>query len=167
MNLRSYLPQQWNAMTRYQRFESVAATVMMVLVTLVIVIAIVRLAFVVVGGLVLGAMNPLDHTVFQGVFGEIVTVMIALEFNHSLQYAVAGKRSIIQTKLILLIALLAVARKFIVMDFERATPEMMLGLAAIALALGGVFWLLQEREDRQQNLQPQRNPKKPAGEDDI
>lgn len=84
---------------------------------------------------------------FQGVFGDIVTLLIALEFNHSLQYAVKGKRSIVQTKLILLIALLAVSRKFIVMDIEATTAGTMLGLAAITLALGMVYWLLREYED--------------------
>ncbi len=154
-------------MTRYQRFESVAGMVMMALVTLVIVVAIVRLAFGVVGGLVLGALNPLDHAVFQNVFGEIVTVLIALEFNHSLRYAVTGKRGIAQTRLMLLIALLAVVRKFIVMDFETATPAMMFGLAAIALALGGVFWLLREQDEHRQLIQSQRNSGKPASEDEV
>lgn len=147
MRLQNFLPQQWAAMTPYQRFESVAAIVMMAMVTLVIIVAIVRLASGVIGGLVLGALNPLDHKVFQGVFGDIVTVLIVLEFNHSLQYVVKGKKSIIQTKLILLIALLAVARKFIVMDLESTTVETMFGLAAIALVLGIVYWLLREYED--------------------
>ena len=41
---------------------------------------------------------------------------IALEFNHTLQYAVKREQSIIQTKVVLLIALLAMARKFIILD---------------------------------------------------
>lgn len=104
MKLQNLLPQQWAAMTPYQRFESVAAIAMMLLVTLVIVVAVIRMASDVISGLVLGVLNPLDNKVFQGVFGDIVTLLIALEFNHSLQYAVKGKRSIVQTKLILLIA---------------------------------------------------------------
>lgn len=160
MKLQNLLPQQWTVMTPYQRFESVAAIVMMLLVTLVIVVAIVRLASGVIGGLVFGVLNPLDHKVFQGVFGDIVTVLIALEFNHSLQYAVKGKKSIIQTKLILLIALLAVARKFIVMDLEATTVETMLGLAAIALALGIVYWLLREYEDGLHLVQAAPHPER-------
>ena len=44
------------------------------------------------GGLLLGALNPLDHRVFQAVFGEILTVLIALEFNHPLQYVASRSR---------------------------------------------------------------------------
>ena len=93
-------------------------------------------------------MNPLDHKVFQNVFGEIMTVLIALEFNHTLQYVVTRQQSIIQTKVILLIALLAVARKFIILDIKETTAENMFGLAAITLAIGIVYWLLRERDDR-------------------
>ncbi len=165
MKLHSLLPQQWSVMNIYQRFESIAAIAMMVLVTLVIVVAIVRLAYGVIGGLVLGALNPLDHKVFQSVFGEIITVLIALEFNHSLQYFVSGKKSIVQVKLILLIALLAVARKFIIMDFETTTAETMYGLAAIALVVGIVYWLLREYEDRPHVVQALHRPETPKEED--
>jgi hypothetical protein len=38
-------------------------------------------------------MNPLEHSVFQQVFGEIMTVLIALEFNHTLQYVITRERT--------------------------------------------------------------------------
>lgn len=148
MEVRNLLPKQWGIMTFYQRFEALIAFVMTVLVTIIIAVAIFRLAVGVVGGLVLGALNPLDHKVFQNVFGEIMTVLIALEFNHTLQYVVTRQQSIIQTKIIILIALLAMARKFIIMDLLETTPGTMLGLGTIALALGIVYWLLRERDDR-------------------
>ena len=95
-----------------------------------------------------GALDPLDHGIFQSVFGEILTLLIALEFNHSLQYVVKREQSIIQTKIVLLIALLAIARKFIVLDLGSVDAAQLLGLAAITLALGITYWLLRERDDR-------------------
>lgn len=135
-------------MNFYQRFESVVALFLTLLITLVIIVATFRLFAGIINGLVLGAMNPLDHKVFQNVFGEIMTVLIALEFNHTLQYVVTRQQSIIQTKVILLIALLAVTRKFIILDLKETAAESMFGLAAITLAIGIVYWLLRERDDR-------------------
>jgi uncharacterized membrane protein (DUF373 family) len=86
--------------------------------------------------------------VFQTVFGEVLTVLIALEFNHTLQFVVGRHESIIQTKVVLLIALLALSRKFIVLDLEKAPPGELLGLAAVTLSLGVVYWLMRERDDR-------------------
>ncbi|MBI2779883.1 MAG: phosphate-starvation-inducible PsiE family protein [Gammaproteobacteria bacterium] len=149
---------QWDIMTFYQRFESVVALFLTLLITLVVVVAVFRLFAGVINDLVLGAMNPLDHKVFQNVFGEIMTVLIALEFNHTLQYAVTRQQSIIQTKVILLIALLAIARKFIILDLKETTAESMFGLAAITLAIGIVYWLLRERDDRLLQTQALRHP---------
>jgi Phosphate-starvation-inducible E family len=78
----------------YQRFESLIAFILTLIVTLVTLAALYRLVADVVGGLVFGALNPLDYRVFQTVFGEIMTVLIALEFNHTLQYVVSREQSI-------------------------------------------------------------------------
>ena len=43
------------------------------------------------------------------VFGQIMTVLIALEFSHTLQYLVSRDQGIIQTKIVMLIGLLALA----------------------------------------------------------
>ena len=113
------------------------------------------------GGLLFGALNPLEYEVFQAVFGQIMTVLIALEFNHTLQYVVSREQSIIQTKIVLLISLLALARKFIVLDFKETTAIELLGLAAVTLALGITYWLLRERDDRlrlQTKAQSERAP---------
>ncbi|MEQ1813358.1 MAG: phosphate-starvation-inducible PsiE family protein [Candidatus Nitrotoga sp.] len=135
-------------MTFYQRFESVVALFLTLLITLVVTVAVFRLFYGIINDLVLDAMNPLDHKVFQNVFGEIMTVLIALEFNHTLQYVVTRQQNIIQTKVILLIGLLAVTRKFIILDIKETTAETMFGLAAITFAIGIVYWLLRERDDR-------------------
>jgi uncharacterized membrane protein (DUF373 family) len=140
--------EQWGVLTYYQRFESAVALALTLVIGLIVLIALYRLGETVIAGLLLGALDPLDHKVFQTVFGEILTVLIALEFNHSLQYVVTREQSIIQIKVVLLIALLALARKFIILDIHEVSAEQMLGLAAISLALGVSYWLLRERDDR-------------------
>jgi uncharacterized membrane protein (DUF373 family) len=139
---------EWETLTFYQRFESAVALVLTLVITLIILVALYRLTAEVVGGLVVGALDPLDHEVFQAVFGQIMTLLIALEFNHTLQYVVTRQQSIIQTKVVLLIALLALARKFIILDLKVTAPEQLLALAAITLALGITYWLMRERDDR-------------------
>lgn len=56
--------------------------------------------------------------------------------------------ALVLTLIIGLIALLALVRKFIVLDIHEVSAEQMLGLAAITLALGTTYWLLRERDDR-------------------
>jgi uncharacterized membrane protein (DUF373 family) len=134
--------------TRYQCIESLVARILTVVITLVIFVALYRLILGVFDSLVFGAANPLDHKVFQQVFGQIMTVLIALEFNHTLQYVVTREQSIIQIKTVLLIALLALARKFIILDLAETSAEHLLGLAAVTMVLGATYWLIRERDDR-------------------
>jgi uncharacterized membrane protein (DUF373 family) len=119
----------WSALTGYQRFETLAAVVLRLVIALIIIVALYRLVAGVITALVLRAFNPLDHTVYQVVFGGIMTVLITLEFGHTLQYFFTRGRGIIQAKIVILIALLAIARKVIVTDPFEAPPASVLALA--------------------------------------
>lgn len=90
----------------------------------------------------------LDHGVFQTDFGDILNVLIALEFNHTLQYVITRERGIIQAKIVILIAVLALVRKIIVTDLSAIPPEALAAEAALILALGITYWLMRERDDR-------------------
>jgi uncharacterized membrane protein (DUF373 family) len=137
-------------MTRnlYQRFETLVALALTLIVALIIVVALYRLGESVIVGLLFGVLDPLEPEVFQGVFGEILTLLIALEFNHTLQYSVARQQSIIQTKVVMLIAMLAIARKFIVLNLNEVSAPHVLALAVAALALAVGYWLIRERDER-------------------
>ena len=45
-------------------------------------------------------------------------------------------------------AMLALARKFIILDLEVVSAVQLYGLAAAMVALGVVYWLMRERDDR-------------------
>jgi len=140
------LRENWPLLTYYQRFESIVALVLTLIVGLIIVVALFRLTCAVVLGLIWGALDPLNHEVFQAVFGEIMTLLIALEFNHTLQYMVTRQQSIIQSNVVLLIALLALARRIIILDLHTVTEGQLFGLAAAVLALGVTYRLVKERQ---------------------
>src|SRR6267142_783673 len=139
---------QWSVLSLYQRFEASVAFALTVVIGAVVVVALGRLVISVADTLVLQSLNPLDHSVFQQVFGEIMTLLIALEFNHTLHYVVSGERGIIHTKMVILIATLALARKIIVADLFQVAPASALALAILMLALGVTYWLMRERDDR-------------------
>lgn len=151
------MDEHWEILSWYQRFESIVAFVLTIIIGLIIVVALFRLTVSVVEGLVLGALDPLDHKVFQAVFGEILTLLIALEFNHTLEYVVAREQSIIQTKIVLLIALLALARKFIILDVHDLSALHLLGLAAITLVLAIAHRIVHDPKDHLTGLSSDRH----------
>ena len=142
------LREHWGLMSFYERFEQVVALALTFLISLVILVALLRLAVNVWELLVLGALDPLDHQVFQAIFGMIMTLLIAMEFKHSILRVALRRDSIIQVKTVVLIALLALARKFIVLDTQAETAATIAAMAFALLVLGVVYWLMRERDDR-------------------
>jgi uncharacterized membrane protein (DUF373 family) len=132
----------WKLLTFYQRFETLVGLVLTIVIAAVIVVAMYRLMVGVASTLVLQSLNPLNHEVFQIVFGDIMTVLIALEFNHTLQYVIAREIGIIQARTVILIALLALARKVIVIDLYAAAPATVAALGVLALSLSVAYWLI-------------------------
>ncbi|HIE9334010.1 TPA: phosphate-starvation-inducible PsiE family protein [Klebsiella pneumoniae] len=138
---------QWAVMTFYERFEQVIALVLSAVIAVIIVVSLLQLMSIVFTLLILDAFNPLDHKVFQTVFAMIMTLLIAMEFKHSIVRVALRRDSIIQVKAVILIGLIALARKFVILDPE-ASPGKIAALAGATLALGVTYWLLRERGDR-------------------
>lgn len=134
----------WALLSLYQRFETLVAFGLTAAIAAVILAALYRLLFNILDTLVFRALNPLDHTVFQAVFGDILTVLIALEFNHTIQYVISRERGIIHAKIVILIALLALARKVIIIDLHTTSPATVAALSALAIALAGAYHLVRE-----------------------
>lgn len=141
------LRDQWAIMSFYERFDQVVALVLSAVIAVIIVVSLLQLISIVFTLLVLDAFNPLDHKVFQSVFGMIMTLLIAMEFKHSIVRVALRRDSIVQVKTVILIGLIALARKFVVLDPDTS-PAKIAALAGATLALGATYWLMRERDDR-------------------
>ena len=136
----------WQTQSLYERIEQFIALILACLIAVIILIATWDLAKEVFLLAWQGLFEPLDHRMFQVIFGQIMTLLIALEFKHSIIKVVAHRESIIQVKTVLLIALLAISRKFIILEPSQYAAQTILGLAAVVIALGVKYWLIRDRE---------------------
>jgi uncharacterized membrane protein (DUF373 family) len=153
--LRGEAQSLWQAMTLYERFEQVVALVLSAIIALIVVVALVQLVGVVAALLLARALNPLEHETFELVFGMIMTLLIALELKHSIIKVALRNQHIVQVKTVVLIALIALARKFVVLPTETS-PARIAALAVALLALGVVYWLMRERDDRDERRELDR-----------
>ena len=76
----------------------------------------------------------------------VMTLLIAMEFKHSITRVMARRDHIVQVKTVVLVALLAIARKFIILD-PASAPAQIAALAFALVALGSVYWLMRQRDD--------------------
>ncbi len=135
-------PEQWRVMGFYERFEQVVAVIVTIIISFIIVFALFALVREVFAAVFLERYDILSAEGFKRLFGMIMTVLIAMEFKHSI-IKVAGRReSIVRVQTLVLVALMALARKLIILDIERVSPLVLTALAAAVLALGVVYWLM-------------------------
>ena len=135
----------WRLMSAYERFEQLVAVALSLMIATLVVVALFQLGYRLVTIVMSGVVDPLDHTIFQQVFGAIFTVLIALEFKHSIIRVSLRRDSMVQVRTVLLIALLAMSRKFVILDTTATAPATIASLAGVTLVLGVVYWLLRDR----------------------
>ena len=135
------LKQEWNDLTSYQRFEQVVSRIVMAFVAMVIVYSVILVAIELVVDFGLGRAF-MEQELMQDVFGSILTILILLEFNHSIAISLKQKTGIIQARMVVLVAILVIARKILLLDFKTASIETLAGHAGVALALGALYWLI-------------------------
>jgi uncharacterized membrane protein (DUF373 family) len=82
----------------------------------------------------------------------IMTLLIAMEFKHSIIKVLERQSHIIQVKAIILLALLALARKFIIINLEIVEPLKIIALSLSVLVLGVVYWLLDQKDKEKKPL---------------
>ncbi|WP_295587822.1 phosphate-starvation-inducible PsiE family protein [uncultured Lamprocystis sp.] len=73
-------------------------------------------------------------------FGAFLAVLIAIEIFMNITLYL--RDDVVHVKLVIATALMAIARKVIVFDFAKIEPMYVLATAAVILALGLIYWLM-------------------------
>lgn len=80
------------------------------------------------------------------VFAAFLAVLIAIEIFVNITLYL--RDDIIHVRLVLATALMAIARKVIVLDLSTLSPMYLFGIGVIILALGITYWLVASRPER-------------------
>ncbi len=143
---KSDIKNYWAVMTFYERFEHIVSIFLSFIISIVIIFALLQLTREVINVLFFNMLSPLDHKVFQLIFGMIMTLLIAMEFKHSILKVLDRQSHIVQAKGVVMIALLALTRKLIIIDLSETDPSKVFALGFVVLALAVVYYLL-KRDD--------------------
>ncbi|MBO9489549.1 phosphate-starvation-inducible PsiE family protein [Endozoicomonas sp. G2_1] len=74
------------------------------------------------------------------IFGFVFIILIGFELHESIE--MYFKKNVIHAEVVLLIAVIAVARKVILLDLEKYDPMAIVGLGFIIVALGACYFLI-------------------------
>jgi uncharacterized membrane protein (DUF373 family) len=152
---------RWGNFSYYLQFERIALALVMLMLSIMTVYAIVIAAIKIVGDMLLGEAF-LDKAALQDTFGLILTILILLEFNHSVYVGLTEHSGAIQARILVLITILVIARKLMLMDFTAIEAQTLLGFGGLLLALGGLYWLISNGDrDRPEVSAESREPAGP------
>lgn len=143
----------WPEMSPFERFEYLVMMLVSFILTIVILVALWRLVENVYQLFIDQMMGHTGFEAFQVTFGMLLTLFIAFEFRNSIEAVLEGKGLLFQAKIVVLIAIIALARKFLVLDSKETGAEVMVAYAAIALSMGVIYWLLSYRKTDNQHEQ--------------
>src|ERR1700716_118221 len=146
---------KWQTLSLYEKFEQTIVSVLTLVIAGIVTIATWQLLLHTVKLLESNLVSLADSQVFQSIYGMVLTVLIALEFKHTLLVVKHHRRAIVQVQAVVLIALLALVRRFLILDFYQTTPSVIAALAGAALALGIVFWLVSDNGPPEEDEVPE------------
>jgi uncharacterized membrane protein (DUF373 family) len=141
---------KWHTLSLYEKFEQTVVGVLILVIAIIVAIAVWQLLLHTLRLVGSHMVDPGDPQAFQSLFGMVLTVLIALEFKHTLLVVKHHRRAIVQVRAVVLIALLALVRRFIILDLYQTPPSVVAALAGASLALGIVFWLVGNPEAEQE-----------------
>jgi uncharacterized membrane protein (DUF373 family) len=139
------LREEWTFLTFYERFEQIVSLILSMMVVLVILVAVAGVISS-IANLNVTQLSTLRGHDFSVVFGSIMSLLIALEFNHTIFNSIQHKGKIVRVKTVVLIAILVIAREFILLDTKTMHGITLFAYAFSVLCLGVVYYILDERE---------------------
>lgn len=143
----------WAVLSAYERLEQIVSLVLSFAITIVILVSlwlVFRNLFAAITSLGEAGIESKLTTIF----GSITALLIAMEFNHTIFHSIVHRGQIVKVKTIVLIAILAIAREFILIENQNLSVIKIFGYAFSALCLGIIYYLIDVRDNEKKSGRP-------------
>jgi uncharacterized membrane protein (DUF373 family) len=128
--------------TFIRRFELLIVVTLILLMMVVVAKSLVELVLVLWNEILAGSVHVLQNQEMLTVLGFFMMVLIALELLETIKNYLT--ENAIHVEVVLLVAMIAVARKVIILDMKELQPLTLFGIASLVLSLAGSYWLLKK-----------------------
>ena len=124
----------------FNRFERGVYTIILVLLLVVISLSVVSLVY----AMILVVLSPpiflLTGAELLEIFGVFMLVLLALEFFESIKIFL--RDNVIKFELVIVIAITAISRKVILLDYDATSDLHLIGLGVLVFSLAAGYYLL-------------------------
>jgi uncharacterized membrane protein (DUF373 family) len=131
----------------YDQFELIISGILLVVISIIIIYSTGQVVITLVADFHTGV-HFAEQGALKDTFGLILGLLILIEFNHSIALAMRRRSGVLEVRVVILIAIIVIARKLILLDYATTGLNTLLGLGGLALSLGALYWLLTDVERR-------------------
>lgn len=121
-------------------FEKLIVFSLVGMMALVVALATVELGWIIVKDIVTPPLFLLDINELLEIFGLFLMVLIGVELLDTIKTYLAERT--LHVEIVLIVAMIAIARKVIILDTEKLSALMLLGIGVIILALAIGYYLV-------------------------
>jgi len=125
-----------------KKFEKIIVTALIVMMGLVILLATIELGWVIIKDIITPPYFLLEIQELLDIFGLFLLVLIGIELIYTLKTYLTENE--IHAEVVFIVALIAIARKVIILDVKEVSSLTLLGIAAIIIALSVGYSLIKK-----------------------
>jgi uncharacterized membrane protein (DUF373 family) len=129
----------------YDQFESIISGIILAIISVIIIYSTGLVIITLISDFHAG-LHFAEQGALKDTFGLILGLLILIEFNHSIVLAMRRRSEVLEVRVVILIAIIVIARKLILLDYAKTELATLLGLGGLALSLGALVWLLTDIE---------------------
>jgi len=108
----------------------------------VLILATIELGYFLIRSIIQSDYLLIDLDALMDVFGVFLLVLIGIELLDTIK--VYLKRNVVHVEVVVLVAIIAVARKVVVLKIEDLSGEVILGIAGLIIALAIAYYLIKK-----------------------
>ena len=132
---------------RIKKFERMLILTLVVMMTVVLLLATIELGYIIIKDIFSPPVLLLEIDELLEIFGLFMLVLIGIELLETIVKTYLHQATD-HARIVMAVAIIAVARKVIILDVKETSGLMLLGLAALVLALSVGYFLIKYRGNR-------------------
>lgn len=139
-----------------ERFEKAIVVVLLVLMMIALLLATVELGVILYQEIMKPPAYILNLAEMLEVFGFFLMVLIGLELLETIKAYLLHDQ--FHLEVVFIVAMIAIARKIIIVDYKTITPMLLFGMAAAIIALSAGYYFVKRARDEHHD-EPQEEEK--------
>ena len=124
---------------RLKTFEKIVVLALIAMMVLVISLAVIELAWIIIQDLIKPPLLLLEINDLLDIFGFFLLILIGVELLETIKAYLS--EHVVHVEIVLEVALVAIARKVIILDVKELSSLTLIGIAAVIIALAVAYYL--------------------------